>query len=98
MKFEPYEKKIIWIGKTINDTENSYYQKVLKDKGYNLYTYTEIDDGLEKLKKIKFELTYLIITGSYFNDFSYKLTNIKDNLFVCPNIIIFTHTIEKICF
>ena len=95
MKFEPYEKKIIWIGKTINDTENSYYQKVLKDKGYNLYTYTEIDDGLEKLKKIKFELTYLIITGSYFNDFSYKLTNIKDNLFVCPNIIIFTHTYRK---
>ena len=49
-------------------------------------------------KKIKFYLTYIIISGTLYPDFIFELKNIEDKILTCPKIIIFTSesTKEKI--
>ena len=93
--FSNYEKTIIFIGELVNDYENTSYQKYFKSKGYNLYAYSRINDGIEKLKNIKFTLTYIIIQGSNFDEFVTKFQNIENELYICPRIIIFACLFPK---
>ena len=81
---------LIWIDAHINNSENTGYQEKFKEtKRFEFLTYEKVDDGIEKLKDIFFEDTYLIVSGSLYPEFiSYFKDNLKD-IYTIPKIIIF---------
>ena len=52
-------------------------------------------DAIKYFKKIKFYITYIIISGSLFNEFISKLKTVINEIFSVPKIIIFTSEITK---
>ena len=87
---------IIWIDPNINNKENTKYLKQLESyKNKKVHPFNNISDALEQIKKIKFEETYIIVSGSLYSEFIKKLKeNIRD-IYVIPKIIIFTLNKEK---
>ena len=81
---------LIWIDAHINNSENTGYQEKFKEtQRFNFFPYKNVDDGIEKLKDIFFEDTYLIVSGSLYPEFiSYFKDNLKD-IYTIPKIIIF---------
>ena len=87
---------VIWVDKKINNSENSFYRQELSKIYSNLACYDNIEDGLNKLKKTKFHLTYFITSGSYFKEFCTKLKEIENDILTIPKILIFTSEETKI--
>ena len=68
---------LIWIDAHINNSENTGYQEKFKETNrFGFLTYEKVDDGIEKLKDIFFEDTYLIVSGSLYPEF---ISYFKDN-------------------
>ena len=92
--YEEYQKvNILWVDKNVNEGENMEYQnKIQKIKQIKLFPFTNINDCITELKKIKFEKTFIIISGSLSLDF-FKEMKKQENINkikVIPEIIIFT--------
>ena len=85
----------IWIDSNINNLENSGYAKKLAIKYPNISLFTNVADGIKYFKKIKFYITYIIISGSLFNEFISKLKTVINEISSVPKIIIFTSEITK---
>ena len=83
---------VIWIDKNINrnNEENENYLKYLKIKNFTIYKCENIKSGLDIIKKIKFEDTYIIVSGSFYQDFILNFKNNLKDFYVIPKIIIFT--------
>lgn len=81
---------IIWVDKNIENSENSSYKEDISKSFTNLHCFTNIEEGFNYLKDIKFSLTYFIISGSLFIDFCTLLKLRQDSLLTVPRIIIFT--------
>ena len=88
-------KYVIWIDKNVNNLENSGYANELSKSYSKISTFLNIDDALEFLKKIKFSLTYLIVSGSLFSEFLSKFKKMESKISTVPKIIIFTSEITK---
>ena len=88
----------IWVDKKISNSENSLYSKNLSKAYPNISFFDNIKDAMKYLQKIKFNLTYIIVSGSLFLDFISDIKNIEDKISTCPKLIIFTSesTKEKI--
>ena len=88
----------IWIDKNINNSENNEYSKLLSKSYSNISFFNNIKDAMKHLEKIKFNLTYIIISGSLFIDYISELKNIENKISTSPRVIIFTSesTKEKI--
>ena len=92
--YEKYQEvNILWIDENVNKGENMDYQNELKELNQiKLFPFTNINDCITKLKEIKFEKTFIIISGSLSLDF-FKEIKKKENINkikVIPEIIIFT--------
>jgi surface protein len=85
-----YGGTILWIMPTADNEENSEYQQILKKINFKVFKFTNIDECIEKLKKIKFEKTFVIVSGSYSKEFFIKLEGVVNELKVIPKNIIFT--------
>ena len=85
------KRNLLWLDKIVNNDENKDYQKKLKKiKNIQLNTFCEIKDCIEKLKKIEFEKTYIIVSGSLSEKFFIELEKNIHIIKVIPEIIIFT--------
>ena len=68
---------ILWIDKNVNTTdENKKYQKTIKSyKGIDLECKTNVQEGINYIKKIKFRKTIIILSGWLFSEFCKELKN-----------------------
>ena len=87
---------IIWIDPNIDNSENTKYINELKRfKNLEMHTFKDISDSLKQIKKIRFEETHIIVSGTLYSEFIEKLEeNIRD-IYVVHKIIIFTSSKEK---
>ena len=79
----------IWIDSNINNEENLEYSKELLKKYPNIALFTKVEDALNIFKKIKFHITFIIVSGSLFLEFIEKLKGIISEISAVPKIIIF---------
>ena len=86
---------IIWIDPNIDNSENTKYINELKRfKNIEMHTFKDISDSLKQIKKIRFEETHIIVSGTLYSEFIKELEeNIRD-IYVVPKIIIF-HRVKK---
>ena len=62
--------KIIWIDEEIENEENQYYLSVMQNfLNLNVDYFDNIENGIEYLKKIKFEKTKIIVSGKFYVNF-----------------------------
>jgi hypothetical protein len=80
----------IWIDSNIENLENLQYTLILKEKYPTIAIYKRIEEALEYFKKVKFNVTYIIVSGSLFAEFKKKLDKIINEIYTVPKIIIFT--------
>ena len=89
--------KLIWIDERVNNKENSFFKTYIVENynKFEIISFENVNDGIEKLKKISFTEVFIIVSGrlykSFINNFMNTLTVIK----VIPKIIIFTGNKEK---
>ena len=87
-------ENVIWIDPNVDNDENTGYLKELNSLGYNVQCYKNVDDGMEKVKSIKFESTKIIISGKLYIQFVKLLIDNLNEIYVIPKIIIFTRNKE----
>jgi hypothetical protein len=85
-------KTIIWIDEKIKNDENQIYLKLMKDKFkiFNIYGCDTLQEGINQLLKIKYELVFVCTSGRLYQSYLQKLKEITDDLFCLPISIIFT--------
>ena len=82
---------LLWIDPKVDNYENYGYQQQIKNlNAFKLEKFTKIDECIEKLKKIKFKKTFIIVSGSFSKEFFTKMEGIVNELKVIPKILIFT--------
>ena len=56
---------LIWLDRLVNNKENSEYKKIIEGLNkFELSTFTNTKECIEKLRTLKFVKTYIIISGS----------------------------------
>ena len=93
--------KLIWMDFNINGKENLKYKNELKELVF-LIECNSIEQGLEEIKKIKFERVILMLTKTMFIDFINLFEKEKKEICCSLNIIVFTKksgrsAVEEIC-
>jgi len=83
-------ENVIWIDPNVDNDENTGYVKELNSLGYDVKCYKTVDDGMEKVKSIKFEDTKIIISGKLYIQFIKLFIDNLNEIYVIPKIIIFT--------
>ena len=87
---------IIWIDTNINGTETKIYVKQLKDKGYkNVKLYKNVNDAIYEMKLIKFEETFIIVSGKLYPEFVKCFKENVTFMHIVPKIIVFAFNKEK---
>ena len=93
--------KLIWIDYNINGKENLKYKNDLKKLVF-LIECNLIEQGLEEIKKIKFERVILMLTKTMFINFINLFEKEKKEICCSLNIVVFTKKssrleVEEIC-
>jgi len=82
---------LIWLDSNVNNSENTIYQNLIKKiSQIKFYTFTEINKCIQKLTKINFEKTFVLVSGTLSKKFFTEIEKIKNQLKVIPIIMIFT--------
>ena len=83
---------IIWIDKRVNNQENKNYISFIDRNEFIIIPCEKIEEGLYEIKRNKnnFGDIYVILSGSYYNEFVFKFKKYLKYTFVVPKIIIFT--------
>jgi len=86
-------ENLIWLDPNVNNAENLVYQKEIKNLNkFKLFPFLKTKDCLLKLQDIKFEKTYILVSGSLSREFFEELEKIINEILICPLIIVFTST------
>ena len=89
------EFKLLWVDANVNNNENLYYQNMLKRiNSIKLFTFTDINTFINKLIKIEFEKTMILVSGSLSSDLFNEIENNLDKILVFPKIMIFQVNLE----
>jgi len=88
-------EKLMWIDRNINNIENKKYQVILRDMNFEVLALENENEGINEIKKIKFEKINLLISGSLFPNFINLIKIEKTKISCVINIIIFTSIIRK---
>ena len=59
----------MWVDANINNSENSEYSKYLIKNYQNIALFTKVEDAIKYFQKIKFHITFIIVSGSLFAEF-----------------------------
>ena len=88
---------IIWIDANVNNEENTGYLKELETYSFfKIKCFTNVNEAINKIKKIEFEESYIIVSGRLYSEFIKKFKeNLKD-ICIIPKIIIFTLNKDKL--
>ena len=90
---------IIWIDKNVNNEENQNFITILKKAKFIIDTYIYVDFGLNEIYNYQNinKNIYVILSGSFYQDFILKVKKGLKDLFVAPKITVFTKD-EKLFF
>ena len=96
---QEYEVNIIWIGQDIYTPQNQFYfnnlNQIINNNNINNRTsfesFANVQEAMEKIKRIKFKATIIILSGDLCIDFITQFCNNMKDIFIIPNIIIFTN-------
>ena len=87
---------IIWIEPNVDNEENKYYLKELKNiKNTKISCFKNVMDSLALIKKIKFSETNIILNISLYTEFIEKFEENITDIFIIPTIIILTSNKER---
>ena len=90
---------IIWMDPEIKNSENSTYQKKMKNfKDSKLFAFDNVYDGLKIILAIEFQKTYIIVNSTLSKKLLIFLENNIDKLKIIPELIIFTRNKYNIIF
>ena len=89
------QKYYIWVDSKIKNSENSVYANYLSKQYDKISSFTNIKDAMKYLKKIKFKMTYIIVSGALFAEFISELKILENKITTVPKIIIFTSESTK---
>ena len=79
---------LIWLDSNVNNSENTIYQNLIKKiSQIKFYTFTEINKCIQKLTKINFEKTFVLVSGTLSKKFFTEIEKIKNQLKVIEVII-----------
>ena len=85
------DSNLLWLDPKVDSKENTNYQNKIKEiNEIHLFPFTDINDCITKLKKIEFEKTFVVVSGSLSKIFFEKIEKIIKEITVIPEIIIFT--------
>jgi hypothetical protein len=87
--------KLFWIDRNINNNENKKYQVILRDINFDLLALENENEGINEIKKIKFEKINILISGSLFQNFINLIKSEKTKISCVINIVVFTSIIRK---
>jgi len=88
---------LIWIDARVNYEDNNFYKSyILKNyNNYEIFSFENVVDGIDKLKKFSFKEVYIIVSGRLYKDFIINFMNNLTVIKVIPKIIIFTGNKQK---
>ena len=67
---KPINENLFWLDPNVNNPENLYYQREIKEMNkFHLFLFTNIKECISELKKIQFQKTYILISGSLSKEF-----------------------------
>ena len=82
---------IFWLDPNVDNEENTQYRRRLENSGYNkIKCFKTIENGINSLKLIKFEETFIIVSGGFFFKFIEDFKEALKDIYVIPKIIVFT--------
>jgi hypothetical protein len=85
------ECNLLWLDPKINNDENREYQRIIKRiRKITFYPFDDIKLCIDKLKQIKFEKTFVLVSGSLSDDFFIEIEKNINTINVLPVIMIFT--------
>ena len=98
MKIRIKKINIFWMDPNVDNEENMKYKAKLENLRYNnnIKCFKNIKEGINSLKSIKFEETFIIVSGGFYFQF---IEEFKDNLkdiYVIPKILVFTRKKTKL--
>ena len=85
----------IWVDSNINNPEKIRYFICLKRKYPNICVFKGVDEAINYFLKIKFHITYIIVSGSLFKEFTLKLKSNINEISSLPKHIAFTSELIK---
>ena len=86
--------KFFWIDKDYDGQFNYDTNKILKSisEYITLKTFRELDSAFEEMKKLSFEVIFVMVRGRTYQNYYEKLKEIKSTLNCIPKSIIYTST------
>ena len=92
-------KEVIWIDKSVNNSENQGYKKIMENKyGLKVHTYNDARLGIEAIKKAEIYYPIFIITsGTIYPEFYKFFKGAVSYIKNLPVQIIFTSSVINFC-
>jgi len=82
---------LLWLDSNVNNSENKEYQKIIKKiSKIKFFAFTNINECIQMLTNIKYEQTFILVSGSLSSKFLSEIEKIENKLEVIPIIMIFT--------
>ena len=89
-------KKLYWVDFSWDDSYNrDAYQRFKSNKHLKLLTFKEINPFFEEIKKLGYEVIFVLIRGRLYQDYYFKLKELKSTLTCTPVGIIFSNSTYK---
>ena len=85
------EANFLWLDANINIGENLMYQDTTKKvNNIKFFPFTETKNCIEKIKEIRYQKTFILVSGSLLNEFYQEFIEIINQIEILPEIIVFT--------
>lgn len=89
-------KKLYWVDFSWNDNYNEDAYKRFKSNQYlQLKTFKDINPFFEEIKKLNYEVIFVLIRGRLYQDYYFKLKDLRSTLKCTPVSVIFSNTTNK---
>jgi len=88
-------EKLVWVDRNANNNENKKYKILLRYMGFKLYIFEYENEGINQIKRFKFEKISLFISGFLFENFIHLFKNEKAKISCTFNMIVFTTIINE---
>ena len=93
------KRKFFWIDNSYDDksyNKETYESLKSKSEFLDLKLFKELGPAFEEIKKLDYEVIFVLIQGSLYQDYYFKLKELKSTLNCLPVSIIFTKGLKKV--
>ena len=93
------KRKFFWIDSSYDDksyNKETYESLKSKSEFLDLKLFKELGPAFEEIKKLDYEVIFVLIQGSLYQDYYFKLKELKSTLNCLPVSIIFTKKLKKV--